>query len=88
MLERSLVVLVVGVALASVQPQIARAGDDCTYHGDRYSDGSLSCQEGKRFKCDDGEWKSKDERCTADKAETHTHEVIKKKTEKETEESD
>ena len=49
---------------------------------------ALSCQEGKRFKCDDGEWKSKDERCTTDKADTHTHEVINKKTEKETEESD
>ena len=87
MLKRSLILVsVVGVALAlGAQPRIARAGDDCSYDGTKYSDGALSCQAGKQYKCDDGEWKSKGERCTSAKSDTHTHErVIEKKKETET----
>ena len=86
-----IVAALVGIGLALVaQPRIVRAGDDCSYDGARFSDGALSCQDGKRYKCDDGEWKSKDERCTTAKSETsHTHErVIEKKKETDTEESD
>ena len=91
MLNRFLMIAgIVGVALAlGAQPRIVRAGDDCTYDGTRYSDGALSCQAGKQYKCDDGEWKSKGERCTSGKSDTHTHErVIEKKKETETDESD
>ena len=92
MLKRSLIVAgVAGLALAlGAQPRIVYAGDDCSYDGAKYSDGALSCQDGKRYKCDDGEWKSKDERCTTAKRDTsHTHErVIEKKTETDTEDSD
>ena len=80
---------IVGVALAlGAQPRIVRAGDDCSYDGTKYSDGALSCQAGKQYKCDDGEWKSKGERCTSSKSDTsHTHErVIEKKKETETDE--
>ena len=89
MLNRSLMVAgVVGVALAlGAQPRLARAGDACSYDGTKYSDGALSCQAGKQYKCDDGEWKSKGERCTSAKSDTHTHErVIEKKKETDTEE--
>jgi len=81
---------IVGVALAlGAQPRIVRAGDDCSYDGTKYSDGALSCQAGKQYKCDDGEWKSKGERCTSAKSDTRTHErVIEKKKETETDESD
>ena len=42
----------------------ALAGDRCVYDGSTFSDGAISCQGGVRFKCDDGEWKSKHEACT------------------------
>jgi len=42
----------------------ALAGDRCVYDGTAYSDGAFSCQGGKQFKCDDGEWKSKHEPCS------------------------
>ena len=87
MLKRSLMVVgVAGIVLAfGAQPRIVRAGDDCSYDGTKYSDGAVSCQAGKRYKCDDGEWKSKDERCTSAKNDTHTHErVIEKKKETDT----
>jgi len=80
-----------GLALAlGAPPRAARAGDACTYDGTKYSDGALSCQAGKRYKCDDGEWKSKDEHCTSDKMDSpHAEErVIRKRTETETHESD
>ncbi len=32
-----------------------------------YSDGAFTCQAGVRFKCDDGDWKSKKERCTSER---------------------
>jgi hypothetical protein len=90
MFKRSLIVAgVVGLALAlGAQPRIVRAGDDCKYDGARFSDGALSCQAGKRYKCDDGEWKSKDERCTTAKSENTHERVIEKKTETDTEKSD
>ncbi len=31
------------------------------------SDGAFTCQAGVRFKCDDGDWKSKKERCTSER---------------------
>lgn len=80
-----------GLALVLGAPdRNARAGDICTYEGERYSEGSVSCQAGTRYKCDDGEWESKDERCTTAKADRpHTEErVIRKRTETETHESD
>jgi hypothetical protein len=43
----------------------ALAGDRCFYDGKAYSDGAASCQGGARYECDDGDWKSKDEPCTA-----------------------
>ena len=80
--------LVVGLAVVA-QPRIVRAGDDCSYNDARFSDGALSCQDGKRYKCEDGEWKSKDERCTTAKSETsRTHERVIEKKETDTEESD
>ena len=42
----------------------ARAADDpCFYKGTMYSPGSMACQGGKQFKCDDGEWQKKDIVC-------------------------
>jgi hypothetical protein len=45
----------------------ARAGEGCIYQGAMYSDGAFTCQAGVRFKCDDGDWKSKKERCTSER---------------------
>ena len=39
---------------------VATAGADesCHYKGTVYSDGSVACQAGTKFECDDGEWES------------------------------
>jgi len=77
---------VVGLTLAvAVPPRIARAGDDCTYNGATYSDGAASCQAGKRYKCDDGEWKGKGERCTGDETSGTKERTIEKRMERDTE---
>ena len=72
--------------IASAGPGDARAGDSCVYQGTQYSDGAASCQAGVRYKCDDGEWKSKKERCTQESVEKPSgRTVVKKKTEVEEE---
>jgi hypothetical protein len=59
-----------GVGFGSVlggSARTAAAGDRCVYQGMPYSDGAASCQGGVLYKCDDGEWKSKRERCSRDR---------------------
>ena len=35
----------------------------CSYHGNTYSDGSLSCQRGYEYSCRDGRWVSGERGC-------------------------
>jgi hypothetical protein len=65
MLGRSLAVL--GGVLLGLAAQHARADDDCTYNGTKYSEGSASCQAGLQFRCNDGEWKAVGVACSSDK---------------------
>ena len=42
----------------------ARAADDaCFYKGTMYSPGATTCQSGKQYKCNDGEWDKRDIAC-------------------------
>jgi hypothetical protein len=69
----------------------AMANDRCLYDGATFSDGAISCQDGVRYKCDDGDWKSKHEACTVGQVierrdtvevpSTEERTVIKKKSE-------
>ncbi len=69
----------------------AMADDRCFYDGATFSDGAVSCQGGVRYKCDDGDWKSKHEACTVGQVierrdtvevpSTEERTVIKKKSE-------
>ncbi len=85
---------VIGVAALAVTcvvaggPRDARAGDSCVYEGTKYSDGAASCQAGVRYKCDDGEWKSKKEPCTGavEKQDTLSGRTVIKKKKTEVEE--
>src|SRR5262249_50996081 len=43
------------------------AGDHCFYRGTMYSDGSAACQEGRKYSCDDGDWKKQDGACEGDR---------------------
>src|SRR5947207_15042528 len=54
--------LAVGAFIAATST--ARATDDaCFFKGTMYSHGATACQTGKQYKCDDGEWKSRDTAC-------------------------
>src|SRR5262249_11480132 len=62
MLGQMIAVGAFAILACSVRPAVA--GDDaCFYKGTMYSDGAMACQAGKQFKCDDGEWKLRDEKC-------------------------
>jgi hypothetical protein len=49
--------------LGAVTAGSALAGDHCFYRGTMYSDGAANCQEGHKFRCDDGDWKKQDGAC-------------------------
>jgi hypothetical protein len=44
--------------IAGCSVQSAHAGDPCFFSGSMYSDGGASCQAGREYRCDDGEWLS------------------------------
>lgn len=56
----------VTVGLALGIASMARADDKCTYQGTSYSHGSLVCQSGMQFKCDDGQWEARGVTCPDD----------------------
>jgi hypothetical protein len=66
-MTRRIVGLAIGVgafALVTCGARPASAKDDaCFFQGSMYSDGGRSCQAGRQFKCDDGEWKKEDKDC-------------------------
>lgn len=53
------------VFAAGCSAQIARAGDPCFFSGSMYSDGGASCQTGREYKCNNGEWLSTLHSCKA-----------------------
>jgi hypothetical protein len=67
---RSFSHLTIAAALALGIASTAYADDDsCNYAGANYSDGSVTCQGGKQFECDEGQWESLDSACTAKTSE-------------------
>jgi hypothetical protein len=59
------------LALATCGVGAALASDDpCVFNGKTYSDGAISCQSGRPYKCDDGEWEKKDGACQSDAMNT------------------
>jgi len=57
----------VAIALvAGCSAQRAQAGDPCFFSGSMYSDGGASCQAGREYRCDDGEWLSTLHSCKTD----------------------
>jgi hypothetical protein len=53
-----IIVVVVSHAFA------ASAYADCTYNGQSYSDGSVTCQGGYEYKCNGGSWDSLNTTCS------------------------
>lgn len=54
----------VAVALvAGCSARSAQAGDPCFHAGSMYSDGAASCQSGRQYKCNNGEWLSTADNC-------------------------
>ena len=54
----------VAVALvAGCSARSAQAGDPCFHAGSMYSDGGASCQSGRQYKCNNGEWLSTPDNC-------------------------
>src|SRR5437870_75878 len=60
-----------GVALLGVTAGATRvasaAEDHCFYKGAMFSDGAASCQSGRKYRCDDGDWKSMGDACSDEK---------------------
>jgi len=52
--------------------QSAQAGDPCYYNSTKYSDGGASCQGGREYRCDSGEWLTTTRACGVDVPELVT----------------
>jgi hypothetical protein len=52
--------------------QGALANDPCYFSSKRYSDGGASCQGGREYRCDNGEWLSTSKACEASGPEVAT----------------
>ena len=46
------------VAVMGIGSGAAAAGKDCAFHLRAFSDGAVSCQGGRQFRCADGAWQS------------------------------
>jgi len=57
------VVAIGAFALMAWTGSAVGADDACFYNGTMFSPGATSCQSGKQFKCDDGEWQASDKTC-------------------------
>jgi len=58
--------LILGAGLALLlgcAAQSAQAGASCYYEGTKFSDGGASCQGGRQYRCNDGEWLSTTQAC-------------------------
>jgi hypothetical protein len=59
--------LAVGLLAAYSVPQPSFASDPCFFKGTMFSNGAASCQAGREFRCDDGEWGTTGNNCTGDR---------------------
>ncbi len=45
-------------------PRVWVMGEDCVYKGTKFADGSIVCQEGREFRCDDGQLEPVESECS------------------------
>jgi hypothetical protein len=62
-LGRAMLAGALGIASLFGTAHRAAADDACFYRGTMYSEGGMSCQNGRQYKCDDGEWDDTDSPC-------------------------